>query len=429
MNATQRCLTIILLILLGVTGTSAQEGDTAPVSPTLQAQIDRVEANTEALRGLETLQPVPLRFPTDAEVHAYLVSELNAYYSEARVAELMAFYVAFDFLPPGYDLYGELLALYEQQVAGFYEPDTGMMNVILFAGGQPGDFLPLMERIIYAHEYVHALQDQHFDLAAYQDQIENDPNMDRVLALQALVEGDATAIMNEYTRRAAEANPLGATLQLALGGFQAGNMFLPPGTPDIFGAELFFAYLGGERFVSILYRDGGWDAVNSAYTVPPVSTEHILHPSSYLAGDQPIPVELPDGGALLGDSWSLAASGVMGEFYLREWLKTQLGNNETVDTAAAGWGGDAYAVYQDGQGALAWQLRLVWDSPKDVAEFTAALVAFVAARLPDSTPEVAGDVRCWSGEAALCLRTVGEGLGYHFRTVRNHGPQVDGLES
>jgi len=395
-----RTLFILLILLLAILPAAAQD---TPINPDLQAQIDLIERNTETLRGLTALVDVPVRFPTRDELGNYLAGEITTHYTAEQIAEDMAFYVAFDFLPPNYDIQGELLSLYEQQVAGYYDPTTATMNVILTSGEQPDTFIPLLDRIVYSHEYVHALQDQYFDLKAYQDTIETSPNLDSSLALQALVEGDASHVMNEYAARAAQANPLGAILQIGLGAVQTGNLFLPADTPKIFESEVLFSYISGERFVGALIADGGWDRVNDAYTMPPQSTEHIIHPRTFLSGDNPIAVELPV--TLPGDDWEVARSGVLGEFYLRNWLDTQLSDEAIISSAAAGWGGDFYHIYRSSEGELAWKLRLVWDTPQDAQEFMMVLQDFIALRLPDSTRSLDG-VACWSGRPAMCVTKV-----------------------
>ena len=55
--------------------------------------------------------------------------------------------------------------------------------------GAPG----AAEHINYAHEYDHALQDQHFTVFKDQDGILD--QSDRILARQAVYEGDATLLM------------------------------------------------------------------------------------------------------------------------------------------------------------------------------------------------------------------------------------------
>ena len=49
----------------------------------------------------------------------------------------------------------------------------------------------LRQQLAYAHEFIHALQDQHFDLDAFVEANSNEDDPDGWLALSALVEGDA----------------------------------------------------------------------------------------------------------------------------------------------------------------------------------------------------------------------------------------------
>jgi hypothetical protein len=388
---------LILLLLFAPSVIAQDDGGDEP--PTIEEQIDRVEQNTEFLRSLEAQGDIPVLFPSRAAVREYLSNEFTEFYTPEVIEELMAFYVAFDFLPPDFDFQAALLALYGQQVAGYYDPETDTMNVVTNDGQAPTGIMLLLDRITYSHEYVHALQDQHFDLTAYQEKLESSDNYDSNLAHQSLVEGDATFIMNEYTLQVTEENPLAAAIQLGIGLADSGSLFLPAGTPDIFEAELLFPYLGGERFVSALYSSGGWEMVNAAYDAPPQSTEHILHPETYLNGDNPHIVELPVNAP---EGYELALSSVMGEFYLREWLDSQLTSDDPVDLAATGWGGDAFNIYRNADDELAWELRLSWDTAADADEFGEVIQEFAELRLPDSAHSV-GDVSCWSGAMALCV--------------------------
>ena len=45
---------------------------------------------------------------------------------------------------------------------------------------------------------------------------------------------------------------------------------------------LVFPYREGARFVAAVHGDGGWESVDAAYSDPPLSTEHILHPRQVL---------------------------------------------------------------------------------------------------------------------------------------------------
>ena len=275
---------------------------------------------------------------------------------------------------------------------------TKEMNVILINGQELGDALPLLERITYSHEYVHALQDQYFDLdTLLNDAIEtNEP--DYILAIQALIEGDASYAMQVYTIAETERNPIGALAQLLFQGLQAGNLTLPNGTPPVIETELLFPYMDGMEFVTALFNEGGWELVNDAYTNPPQTTEQILHPEKYLNNEPAIEVTLNDDSALLGDDWSLVLGRTLGEVYLREHLATQLRNSQ-VNRAATGWGGDKFHIYAHADGSQAWVLKLVWDTPQDADEFYATYQEFGNAKF-----EFAVNGACWSSdEESVCV--------------------------
>jgi hypothetical protein len=197
---------------------------------------------------------------------------------------------------------------------------------------------------------VHALEDQAFGL-------ESEPmSDDRSLARAALHEGTATSAMYAYVDEHFD-------VEEALAGL-LGSAFEDSGSlPPFLQAQLLFAYLGGERFVSsLLERAGGrWDLVDTAYEVrPPSSTEQILHPQAYIDADEPKPVRIR-AGAVLGDAWRRVHAGTWGELQTRELLG---GAGE----AASGWGGDRYELWRSGDaGALIMRWR--WDTPRDVGQF------------------------------------------------------------
>jgi hypothetical protein len=206
--------------------------------------------------------------------------------------------------------------------------------------------------------------------------------------------------------RAAEANPLGTLLGVALGGLRSGNLTLPPGVPDIIANELIFPYQQGEVFVRALYDVGGWERVNAAYANPPHSTEQILHPQRYLDGDMPQSVTLDSADAPA--DWTLVDQGVFGEFYLRQWLQSGGTLEEatiTLTDAATGWGGDAYQVYRSEDGSLAWALLIAWDSPRDAEQFASFVEQQAEQR--SGTPFKGEAIRCAGAAPVICMQ-VGE---------------------
>ncbi|MAS35047.1 MAG: hypothetical protein CL610_13640 [Anaerolineaceae bacterium] len=386
-------LSIILIGLILTSGGQAQE-----VSPDLLTQIESIETFVTATRDLDTLNPVDRRFPAREDA----VEQIKGIYAEEIPPEeserLSQFYIAFDFLPPGSDYVALYLDALEAQVGGFYDSVSKEMNTLMLSGDAPGDKLPLLEQITYAHEFTHALQDQHFDLEAL-DAVTSE-NPDQGLALLALIEGDATLVMNAYVQAISERNPLGTAMQLLTQGFSTDTLFLPPGLPDIVVSELLSSYTEGAAFVGVLQAEGGWEAVDAAFQPEnlPQSSEQILHPAKYLSGEGPLTIDLTD--PTLDPIWETVWDTTFGEFYLREYLKNQLSNRPAAQ-AAAGWGGDNYQIYRNTEtGELAWLMRIEWDTGVEAAEFTDAYVDFLAARFEG----VIAQDSCWSTDTeAMCF--------------------------
>ena len=397
--------TIVMLILLLCT-VSVFAQDEGDISPELETFIELVEGETETLRELESQADIALAFPTRADVIDFLTIQFDEYFTDDVIVSDTAFYRAFGLIPDDYDLVSEIAELYGVQVAGYYDPETQVMNVILSSGEAPEDDLPFLYRIIFAHEYVHALQDQYFDLDTFYAEVEEGDNVDVILARQALVEGDATFVMNNYTRFLVQNDPLSALADLGMQLATLGDAAIPADTPHVIQQELTFPYLTGEGFVREVYEQGGWDAVNALYTDnPPQSTEHILHPERFLDGDMPITVTLSDNSEALGDDWIVADSGVFGEFYLLEWLFTSGMSRSDRSDGAEGWGGDRYFVYQNGDD-LAFELKIVWDDSDEAEEFyLETLLAFGDSFFNLETPSEYDmtEAFCWSAESALCI--------------------------
>src|SRR5690606_29093849 len=100
----------------------------------------------------------------------------------------------FGFIEPGTniaDLQSEILG---EQVAGYYDPETSAMVVV---SSNENEELSANDELTFAHEVVHALQDQHFDLMAIQGDLDLLTD-DEYLAINAMIEGDATVAQVLY---------------------------------------------------------------------------------------------------------------------------------------------------------------------------------------------------------------------------------------
>ncbi len=398
-----KTLLVIMLLLLSLAPAAAQEP--ATISPALLEFIGALERYTENTRELALLEPLERLFPARAEAIGYVLGLYEEEFPPEEAERYTQFYRAFDLLPPGVNYLDIYLELLSAQIGGFYEPETGQMNTILIGGGELGDDLPLLEQIIYVHEYTHALQDQHFDLETLLQQAGE--NSDYALAILSLVEGDAMLITNTYIQALAQRDPIGTSMRLLTQGALTGTLTVPPGIPDIITAELLTPYERGLDFVLALFRAGGWETVNTAYANPPQTMEQVLHPEKYFVGEGALPVELTETG--LDEGWELRWDNTLGEFYLREYLNTAL-PRRVAEAAAAGWGGDRYRVYRNLESdELAWVVRIVWDNEVEAEEFEAAYLQFLETRFGE---EVNSDESCWSNaesERTLCFAPALEG--------------------
>jgi hypothetical protein len=116
---------------------------------------------------------------------------------------------------------------------------------------------------------------------------------------------------------------------------------------------------------------GGWDAVDALYETVPETTEQVLHPDKYQAGEGPIAIELPDDlEDRIGPGWERTLDDTFGEFQTGVWLRDAGADN--ANEAAAGWGGDRVVVLEDGGDNWAAILATEWDSKADADEFQAS---------------------------------------------------------
>jgi hypothetical protein len=258
-----------------------------------------------------------------------------------------------------------ILDLLTEQVAGFYDPHGAQLYL--------ADWLDLaLQRPTMAHEIVHALQDQHFDLRRFTRPLRD--QSDEQLARSALVEGDAMVAMLEWQSGQDVTTLAEAMFQVdrleALGG---GSPKLAQ-APAMVRASLLFPYVHGLRFIRSLRRLHGWGRIDQAFREPPCSSEQILHPEKYLAGEapdaiEPAPLPLLAQPELRRDTF--------GELGLRLLLEALAGaesapncnRDEALSRAVEGWGGDRMVAYGGGDGAVSVVLLTTWDSEADALEF------------------------------------------------------------
>jgi hypothetical protein len=384
---------------------AASSPDAAPAAS--NTHFSRIEAELSALRALPFKHSVPCSTQSRADFRAWVHRELGHELPAAKNQALSHAYADLGLAPQGFDLMTTMEDALTTQVAAYYDPNSKSFRVVGDTRGKDVD------EIIVAHELTHALDDQYFDLETFDGGEGNRLGLseDERTAHQFVTEGEATFMMLSWRTASGEGaskqlGPLGvAGVRMAVALLGAADPLellaatrrgrsaaeLSPEErreldqmtrlPPLISMPLIEPYFKGAALVSEVWGRGGWDAVSDLYRHPPTSTEQILHAREKFLDrrDPPIAISLPAARPALNQT--PAATDVLGELGVRAYFKTW--DFPSGDTAAAGWGGDRFWVWnRAGRFTILWATR--WDSEGDAKKFLAAYLDTLEQRFPEA---------------------------------------------
>jgi hypothetical protein len=368
---------------------SSQTSKETRIDPETAQQMDEIQMQVILERGLKPTENIDRTLYSQEQLREKIIQDFNEDYPPEEVQHDAITLAAFGLLDPEFDLYHFYIDLLSEQIAGFFDQDTKEMAIIQnerFGGS---------ERMTYAHEYTHALQDQNFDIENGLNYNEEacETDSERCAAIQALIEGDATLTQMNWFFKNGTAEDRADILQLY------SNLDTPvfDSAPDFISLDFTFPYEKGLAFVETLHEKGGWGTVDRAYNDLPLSTEQILHPERY-PNDRPIQVDLPVIDEVLGDHWIEIDHGTMGEWYTYLILAKGLNESARIGEgeaarAAEGWGGDAYVVYyKEDTSDTVMVLHAIWDSPQEADEFGKSFRDYADGRFGSSSNDT------WQGD-------------------------------
>jgi hypothetical protein len=358
----------------GPTTTDAVTATTAPptvtASPGLdQTVVDRLTeqiieliAETEEVRGLPFLTQPNVAILTPAELGQRVREDLEAELDPDELAIDTRLLRLLGLLDANTDLETMLVDLYEEQVAGFYDGDTGELVI----GGEAADLTPLTKSVI-VHELVHALTDQHFLFNDDFEQMFEEQRYDQGVAFQTLIEGDATYFQLVYIEQLPITEQFALATE-ALGQMEDTSVF--DSVPQWIQNDLAFPYDTGQLFVESLVSSGGIAAVDEAYVDRPQSTEVVMHPARFASGEgilevPPLAIEL--------DGYETHESSSYGEWGFRLLLTDSVLPGAAAQ-AANGWGGDSYQVLHNGDDVVL-AIAYKGDTEQDAFELADALIS------------------------------------------------------
>lgn len=338
------------------------DGGEEPAEATIEAKVKAMSIKVAAARGLPLKGSIACKVLDRAGMLARIRKHVEAEIPKEALVDQGDALAALELVPPEYDFIEGAYALVGGRIAGYYEPADKTMYLVADLEDAEAD-----ETL--AHELVHALQDQSFDIAAKIKYVQG--KSDAVAAAHALAEGDATSAMLDVS--------LGSAFQVSPSMFEKllamSTALSEVGrkTPGALRTSLEAPYTDGFAFVQNRRKMGGWPKVDEAWRALPTTTEQLLHPDKYDAREPAITVAAPTVRALPG--FRAASDDEMGEQSMRivfgEWS-----SREDGERAASGWGGDRYVIARRDTGdrreiALGW--RMVFDTPNDAAEAAALL--------------------------------------------------------
>ncbi|MDX1599979.1 MAG: hypothetical protein R3191_00540, partial [Anaerolineales bacterium] len=263
--------------------------------PDVLREMEQIEDQVITLRGLQPSSRVGRQLITSSELAEIVREDLLDDYGQQEAQDDALLWAYFGWVEPDFDLWSFYLQLYSEQVAGFYDDEDEVMYIVQGQGFEGP------ERLTYVHEYVHALQDQTYDLSEglnLNDEV-CEQQADRCTAVRAFVEGDATLLEAQWLRTYASETDR-AQISAYYESFESPIL---RGAPEYIQESFLYPYQAGPEFVAYTFRNGGWAAVDEVFERPPASTEQIAEPARY-PDDDPIEFDGPQiAPETLGPDW------------------------------------------------------------------------------------------------------------------------------
>lgn len=382
--------------------TSTPEITSAPLEPVILDEMEEIEEQVVQIRGLDTEDPVDRTIITRDELREKTEEDFQEDYSEEEARDDSIELAVLGLVEPGFDFYNFYLDLLSTSILGSYDLEEEKMYIVQGEGFEGN------ERLTYAHEFAHVLQDKNYnideDLGYNEESCEEDS--EKCAGVQALIEGEASFVEIAWLSLYATEEDILEIQEF----YQNYESPTSESDPPFILEDQAFPYQTGMEFVQYLYEEGGWEAIDAAYLNPPVSTEQILHPERY-PDDQPVPVELPDLESYLGTGWRSLSEDVIGEWYT--YLILALGsdpNARIADSqaraAAEGWGGDAYEIlYHDELESTVLVSKYVWESSREASQYAGAFQEYASARYGAPLSNEGG-ITSWETDEGFTLFTL-----------------------
>src|ERR1017187_8514899 len=339
--------------------------------------VDQLIQFSSQETGLPVKSTVKRQLTTRTAVESYLNEKFQDDEGAKRLQKSEIVLKKFGLLDRDFDLKPFLLALLKEQIEAYYDSKTKTVNLLDWIGIEE-------QKPVLAHELTHALQDQHIDLEKWGDQTPDDVSLNASgdsehlakdemdTAREAVVEGQATAVMMDYSLK-----PMGKSLvkDPEVMDFVRQQMSASQDSPVLARAPLLlsealvFPYREGLSFEQDVWMDQGQTAAfTGTLDHPPTSSWEILNPREYEKRHTPAVPLLPNIHPLVDSLYKPYDIGQMGQLDLRILTEIFGGEQASRDLTPA-WGGGLYWAGQ----------RLSAKTPADKANTDSIAIFYLSA--------------------------------------------------
>lgn len=325
------------------------------------SELENLKKSVVEIGRLEFKRDVPVKYLNRAQIKNYIERLFESDYPDEMAGKEEEVIWLMGFTSEKIALKSLRKTIILENIGGMYNEKTKELLAV-----EEFRDVGMLNASALVHELRHAIQDQHFQLAALLGDLSDFD--DRKLAVLAAVEGDATLLM--IRQLGFDPELIGAAFSpenvLSFSALAGASSLMS--APDIIKYQLLMPYLEGMKFSRAIFKEKKWKGLNQVLKRKPLSSEQILHPQKYLAGENPQTVFT----GFRPSRGELVHSGVIGEYFLNVLLK----NGPEIADAAAGWGGDLFSLYRQGDSRLLlWEAH--WDTGADCSRFYADFQKFL----------------------------------------------------
>jgi hypothetical protein len=354
----------------------------------LFALVDQLIKFSSEETGLPIKSEVKRQITDRDTVESYLKEKFAEDESARRMQRGEIVLKKFGLLDRDFALGPFMLDLLKEQIEAYYDFKTKTVFML--------DWVDIEEqKPVLAHELTHALQDQHSDLAKWNDQTPEDVSLNYAsdtdhlakdemdTAREAVVEGQATAVMMDYVLK-----PMGKSLvkdpelidmlKEKMSGSQDSPMLAR--APLLLSESLLFPYREGLSFEQDIWMDQGREAAFAGtLDHPPTSSWEIINPLEYEKKHTPAIPLLPNIHPLVDSLYKPYDIGQIGQLDVH--ILTEIfGGDEAASHLTPAWDGGLYWAGQrldaaspaqkSGTNSIALLYLSVWKNEASARAFT-----------------------------------------------------------